>query len=282
MSERINYEGKIFGTRKIIKNYCLDEDWEKAGREKPKNFSEFRLGECLCCGMKMPVHIKSLMRTPPKKCAYCSGINNKSNIKNTNRWTLFDNYAELNLTFKGQPVTGYVDIEDYSFLSSMIWRVSKKKNKIYLITGSRKNQKYMHRVLIKTEIPDGYEVDHLDGNSLNNRKDNLKVVTRLENIQNSGARFDNQIGIRGISWSKRDKKYKADFSFNKTRFYFKGWDTIEEAVFCRKVAEEYFGLQILNRNPLSKQYLTLSENEEKQIKKYVISTIENKIRRNPR
>lgn len=134
----------------------------------------------------------------------------------------------------------------------------------------------MHRLILRDDIPEGYEVDHIDGNSLNNRKSNLRIVTRLQNIQNSKVRIDNQIGIRGISYSKYERKYVVDFSFNNVRYYFKHWDTIEEAVYCRKFAEEYFDLHILKNNPLKDKYLDLDSDKINEIKNHTYDSINKK------
>lgn len=134
----------------------------------------------------------------------------------------------------------------------------------------------MHRLILRDDIPEGYEVDHIDGNSLNNRKSNLRIVTRLQNIQNSKVRIDNQIGIRGISYSKNERKYIVDFYFNNVRYYFKHWDTIEEAVYCRKFAEEYFDLHILENNPLKDKYLDLDSDNISEIKNHTYDSINKK------
>lgn len=70
-------------------------------------------------------------------------------------------------------------------------RVTKKKGKNYhaimLCSGKRKTQKaaYIHRLVWESfngEIPNGYEVNHIDGNKENPRLDNLELVTRAGNM----------------------------------------------------------------------------------------------------
>ena len=88
-------------------------------------------------------------------------------------------------------------------------------------------------------IPDKiHEVDHIDGESLNNRKSNLRLITRLENIQNAKAKCTNKMGFRGIH--PADGKYWASITVNKVRYGFKGYDTLEEAVYLRYLCEKYF------------------------------------------
>lgn len=270
-----NYIGQIFGTRKIIANECTDEDWEKVQMPKSKNANQFKLGQCLNCGMIMPVDIKTLKRYPPKRCSFCSNIGHKKKSNtNTNSWVIYDDEAIVNIIYKNQIVTGYIDKEDYDLASKYIWRISKKKTKFYLVSGSysKGTQIYLHHLLIG-KPKDGYEVDHIDGNSLNNHKNNLRFLTKSDNCRFTQSRFDSLIGIKGISYNKKSKKYAIDFSYNKHRFYFKEFKTIEEAVWCRYCAEKYFNMNMITYNPLFKDYNILNQNQKNNIQKYVYSIL---------
>ena len=282
MLTREDFTNQIIGNRKIIRNYCVDTDWLDIGKPLPKDINNYRLSECLNCGAKVPVYISNLQRRPPKKCSFCSNIKNNSTTiqSNTNNWAVYETYASVNVVYKNSVVTGYVSIDDYHDASSRIWRVSKKKNKYYLISGSRSknNVVYMHRFIMRNElIPDGYEVDHIDGNSLNNRRGNLRIVSRNENIRNASQRIDNQIGIRGVSPDGHGK-YIVDFSYDNKRYHFKPWKTIEEAVYCRGIVEELFGLEMLKRNPKAKYIDVLPKEKRDEIYAYVLSKISRKRR----
>ena len=81
-----------------------------------------------------------------------------------------------------------VDDEDYERLSKFKWCAQKKGNVWYAmrnsLRGELKKRKMisMHRFLMNT--PEGMDTDHWDGNGLNNRVSNLRIVTRRENLQN--------------------------------------------------------------------------------------------------
>ena len=275
---KINYVGQIIGTREIIKNYCDDEDWLKAGMKKPSSYERnncYVLGKCLNCGAIKPVDIKLLKRNPPKRCSFCSNIGHHSSISsNTNQFVSYDSYAIINIQYKKEIVTVYIDLEDLEKCSNKYWRISKKRNKYYVVSGPKDSQIYLHQFVFG-KAPKGYEIDHKDGNSLNNRKENLRYLTRQDNARNTRARLDCQIGIKGISQDKRTKKYTVDFCFNHKRYYFKPWTSLEEACWCRFVAEEYFSLELISNNPLFEQYNTLDLNIKNDIKLYVLSIIKN-------
>lgn len=52
-------------------------------------------------------------------------------------------------------------------------------------------------------------IDHEDRNPLNNHKNNLRFCTYSENSRNRGKPTTNTSGYKGVSWFKRDKKWKA-------------------------------------------------------------------------
>lgn len=281
---RSEYIGKVFGGRLVIAEHCVDDDWFKLGLEVPLRKDKYVLCRCLNCGRLVPTKLAALLSGKEiKRCALCSNIGNKSSrLPDTNKWCVYSRYAILNIKSSNDEFyQTVVDIEDYYKLKNYIWRITKKKRKIYVITGSysKGTMIYMHAMILNQEIPNGFEVDHYDGNSLNNKKENLRIVPRIVNIQNSKVRSDNKIGIRGVSYDSRSGLFKVDFSFNKIRFYFIDFETIAEAVCCRNVAENYFGLHITDRNPKAIEYLSsLDHTTIEQITQYAIYEIELKLR----
>lgn len=275
MAKRQDYTNEVFGTRKIIRNYCVEQDWVDAGLPIRKETS-WCLGECLNCGHKMPVDVRTLKRSPPKRCSFCSGISNKSSLLSIrNQWTCHDTYAVLNIMFKEEIVSTYIDLDNYEEVKKYQWRISQKRNKYYVVSGKKDEQVYLHQ-LIYGKPPAGYEIDHIDGNSLNNRKANLRYLSRSDNARSVGARIDNQIGIRGISFNKKSKRYAIDFSYDHTRYYVKPRLTIEEAVWCRYCFEKHFGLTMLENNPLFEQYNTLPSTKKQEISLYIEEKISEK------
>lgn len=143
------------------------------------------------------------------------------------RKNIFLSDCKLQLQYKEQKVIVLFDREDFEKINKLHWKVSKKKSKLYVCTGQNKNGEkiiYLHNYLMNYNPTVGYEVDHINGNSLDNRKENLRIVTRQENVQNSNVRKDNKTtGIRGVSFNSKQKEFVVDFYIKKKRFHFKGF-----------------------------------------------------------
>lgn len=130
-----------------------------------------------------------------------------------------------------------VDDEDFEYLNQWKWH--------YLETGYAArhgdNKKYvlMHREIMKPES--GMIVDHIDHNTLDNRRDNLRLCTRSQNLENSKIRCDNTSGHKGVSWNKRLRKWHA-YIFKDRRIHLGFFDSIDKAIDAYQRAEtQYFG-----------------------------------------
>jgi hypothetical protein len=124
------------------------------------------------------------------------------------------NVAYIKLT---QGKEAIIDAEDIDLVSSFNW-CAHGKTSFYAARGvSLGNKKtkivFMHRVIAKT--PEGMDTDHINGNGLDNRKENLRHATSSQNKHNQGARCTNKSGFKGVSWSKKAGKWVAQICVNK-------------------------------------------------------------------
>lgn len=102
--------------------------------------------------------------------------------------------------------------------------------------GKRKGVR-LHRYIL--DAPDSKQVDHINHDTLDNRKTNLRAVTVSENQQNrTGARSDNNSsGIRGVHWDKRNGKWCVQIQLKGEKIYLGLHDSLDKA---RKVAEDAY------------------------------------------
>jgi hypothetical protein len=82
-------------------------------------------------------------------------------------------------------------------------------------------------------------IDHIDGNSLNNRISNLREATRSENSRNRGATVKNQSGFKGVSWEKHLKKWRAKINVHGKRKHLGLFDSAElaHAAYCEAATQ---------------------------------------------
>ena len=78
------------------------------------------------------------------------------------------------------------------------------------------------------ESPTGM-IDHIDRNPVNDRFDNLRIVTLAQNIRNSRLRCDNTSGVRGVYYHPRDGIWTSQLQFEGQKFYLGSFKTKEEA-----------------------------------------------------
>jgi hypothetical protein len=103
-----------------------------------------------------------------------------------------------------------VDDEDFNYLDALNWQVD---NQNVVSTHTKINgERLIHRIILKP--PKGVEIDHIDGNRLNNQKSNLRFATSSQNKINRGARKDNKSGYKGVSWHKQRKCWTVRLTIN--------------------------------------------------------------------
>lgn len=107
-----------------------------------------------------------------------------------------------------------VDVSDLPLLSNYHWRLirsSKQDRKGYAASKYKVDGGYafvlMHRLLM--DAPKGLDVDHIDGNGINNRRGNLRLATRSQNLANQKIGRANKSGHKGVSWDSERQKWTA-------------------------------------------------------------------------
>lgn len=138
-----------------------------------------------------------------------------------------------------------VDDEDYDWLSQWKWSAIWNGRNWYAFRqpwekSNRKNV-YMHRVILGA--PDGTDVDHIDtGETLNNRRENLRLCTVSQNGMNRPFPKNNASGYKGVYWNKKDRKWQADICVNQARHHLGQFVDIEDAARAYdEAARKYHG-----------------------------------------
>jgi hypothetical protein len=99
-------------------------------------------------------------------------------------------------------------------------------------------QTFMHRIIAET--PEGFFTDHINKNKLDNRRENLRVVTKSQNAINSKQR-KSASGKTGIRLYK-DGRITARLTIDRKEIHLGSFATLEDAVIARKsAANKYHG-----------------------------------------
>lgn len=99
-----------------------------------------------------------------------------------------------------------------------------------------------HRVLFAMKAGAWPEyIDHINGDRGDNRLDNLREVTKVQNGCNAAKPCTNTSGHIGVSWNSRDKRWTAYITLHQKRKALGNFKTIDEAIKCRKSYEVLYG-----------------------------------------
>lgn len=133
-----------------------------------------------------------------------------------------------------------IDKDNLELVKQYKWHIRKSCDKLYAIAtipnGTKSNNKkiHLHKLILNTKSI----VDHINGNSLDNRKSNLRIVTNQQNSFN--MRKKRFVGIKKMPYKK--ESYQAYIMKDYKQIYIGTYKTFEEAILARlKKEKELFG-----------------------------------------
>jgi len=134
-----------------------------------------------------------------------------------------------------------IDNEDFEIISKYKWH---NNGCGYAKTSIKINNKwvnvYMPHIILN--IPKNIFIDHIDGNPLNNQKENLRIVTNSQNQMNSKKQKNTISKFKGVSWDKGRKRFVACIKLNnKSCSLGRFKSEIDAAKAYNKKAKELYG-----------------------------------------
>lgn len=161
---------------------------------------------------------------------------------------------KIPIKWKKQIKYALVDDEDYEKLKDKNWTFQDGYAAIQLkirtinekgIIKWKTNKIFMHSLIMNTHgvgSNGNYEVDHINMNRSDNRRCNLRLCTRSQNMANKKLQKNSTSGYKGVSWAKKKKKWTAYIKEKGTQKGLGQFDTpIAAAIAYDKEARKRFG-----------------------------------------
>lgn len=179
-----------------------------------------------------------------------------------NDYEFRDDYVVIFLDRKdGSRYETLIDVNDFEFVMNAPckWYLYiGKKGQMYVygsgprIKGEKRKHYKLHRYILNAK--NGYDVDHIDHNTLNNRRYNLREVPIGTNIQNRITHSKSRSTIRGVYWKKKTGKWEVRVQVNGKIHYigeFKELKDAENAAIKARAELQPYSFEAYKKNQVS-------------------------------
>ena len=141
-----------------------------------------------------------------------------------------------------------VDDKDYEYLSQFKWYCSFYGYAVRMIYKNKKNRYivWMHREILSAS--EGKQVDHINGDTLDNRRTNLRLASVKENNRNMKIPRHNTSGYKGVSFDKKKGKYRASIYVDNKQKFLGYFDDPKQASFAYDAAAIKFHKEFARTN----------------------------------
>lgn len=138
-----------------------------------------------------------------------------------------------------------IDTEDWDKVKQYHWHINLNGNNFYVVTDICNIEGHsilrLHRLVLNL-LDNKIEIDHKFHNTLDNRKENLRICTHKNNSRNV-KRFKNNVsGYKGVYWRKDTKKWQVSIRYGNKLIHLGYFtDILEAAKKYNYAAIKYFG-----------------------------------------
>lgn len=238
-----NYSGENKNGVKV-----LEIDFEYTEMKYKETNKKIVYYTCICPICNIEFKAQSSYINSLKGCKKCSKT---LHIKNTYIEKESFYIIEIEGTINGKII---VDKEDYSKMIKYKWYIVDKKYptcKAY----DYKNKK----VILMSKMVTGYYdgellIDHINGNTLDNRRENLRLLTHKDNMKNRRLHSNSSSGVSGVHYIKKKMLWEARISNNNYSFCLGFYKNKEDAIKSRLEAESFFFGELSRNSELFKTY----------------------------
>lgn len=153
-----------------------------------------------------------------------------------------------------------IDLEDIEKVKYHKWRLYKCRNTHHVLTGmpAEGTQRDLSWVILgldnRNKENSNIVIDHINGNGLDNRKENLRICSQGENVCNKAFMSNNTSGFIGVSYRKDRDRYDPEIRLQEVRCHLGYTPTLEEAVYKRFYAEQLLFKEFANQQEQERKY----------------------------
>lgn len=220
----------------------IDLSGNKYGKLFVISFAKVEKGDaffnCRCdCGNEIIVRGSSLKSGKTKSCGCL-----KFEV-DYHKYNKYEETEEYYIGYASNNDMKFIfDKDDFELIKQYTWFEDNRyiKTNVKNVDTNRYSVIKLHR-LIMGVVDKNIFVDHINGDTLNNRKNNLRLVTEHQNAMNTKISKANRLGCKGVTQVKSGK-YVARIRYNNQGIHIGTFDTLEEAIEARRLKEnELYG-----------------------------------------
>ncbi len=168
----------------------------------------------------------------------------------------FAKYGEPDPNIRKIPLTqgqwALVDADDFEWLSQWTWCAATQRN--HLIALSKPKSHAPHLLMHRLITPNTPVVDHINGNSLDNRRSNLRAATPSQNGANARRSRANSTGFKGVYFARERNKWAARIKVNYREIGLGRFSSAEDAARAYDAAaRKHFGEFAQTNFPLERK-----------------------------
>jgi hypothetical protein len=170
----------------------------------------------------------------------CYHKNVASKISTNKKYNDFYIDGETTIIFTSDNNFILIDTEEYVRICNYCWSITSNGYAQARDCNEFNSVVLMHRIIM--DAPKGKVVDHKNHIILDNRKENMRLCTQLENVKNQLLSKANTSGYKGVYWSTEKEKWYVKIGLNNKNLHLGYFNNIIEAFNTRLEAEiDYFG-----------------------------------------
>jgi len=202
-------------------------------RNNPEAYKSKEIHYCAACGEKAVCSFNETWYCNKHWLRMYNNGTLEPMRKSKNKFIEHDSCAEV-ITTKGEIIL--ISKSDLLIVSKYTWCISKTG---YPVANINHKVTKLHRYILSPS--ENQIIDHINGNKLDNRRNNLRICTNTENVRNSKLQLNNSTGYPGIRTTKGGK-FNVRITVNHKELHVGNYDTLDEAITKRKEVElKYYG-----------------------------------------